>query len=130
MAATWIDLLDPSADELRAKAPRGLEETALDLLLADPQHEDEPRPTLQGHGSYVFGVFLLAVAIPEEDAIFYQQIGLVLTRDQLLTVRRTPQGGRPPYPVDKLRAEVRDEDSAGMVAYRLPPPPTPSAPPS
>jgi magnesium transporter len=119
MAATWIDLLDPSADELRAKAPRELEETALELLLADPQHEDEPRPTLQGHGSYVFGVFLLAVAIPEEDAIFYQQIGLVLTRDQLLTVRRTPQGGRPPYPVDKLRAEVRDEDAAGMVAYRL-----------
>ena len=68
MAATWIDLLDPSAEELRAKAPRELEETALELLLAPPVHEDEPRPTLQGHGDYVFGIFLVAIAVPEEDA--------------------------------------------------------------
>ena len=57
MAATWIDLLDPSLEELRGKAPRELEETAVDRLLAPPEHEDEPRPTLQGHGDYVFGVF-------------------------------------------------------------------------
>src|SRR5947209_8470259 len=108
MAATWIDLLDPSADELRAKAPRELGETALELLLADPKHEDEPRPTLQGHGDYVFGVFLLAVAVPDENCVFYQQIGLVLTHDQLLTVRRTPADNRAPYPVEKLRADVRE----------------------
>ena len=59
MAATWIDLLDPSAEELRAKAPRELEDTALAQLLSPPQHEDEPRPTLVGHGDYVFGVFLI-----------------------------------------------------------------------
>ena len=46
MAATWIDLLDPSMDELRDKAPRELEETAMERLLAAPEHEDEPRPTL------------------------------------------------------------------------------------
>src|SRR4051812_17007128 len=119
MAANWIDLLDPTADELRAKAPRELEETALDLLLADPKHEDEPRPTLQGHGDYVFGVFLIAVAVPDEDCVYYQQVGLVLTRDELLTVRRTPQNGRPAYDADKLRVEVRDTDSAGMIAYRI-----------
>ena len=35
MGATWIDLLDPTAEELREKAPRELEETAywLELLL-------------------------------------------------------------------------------------------------
>jgi magnesium transporter len=119
MAATWIDLLDPSADELRAQSPRELEETALELLLADPKHEDEPRPTLQGHGDYVFGVFLLAVAVPEEDCVFYQQVGLVLTHDTLVTVRRTPQGDRPPFAIEKLRAEVRPDDSPGMIAYRI-----------
>ena len=40
--------------------PSKLEETAIELLLAKPEHDDEPRPTLQGHGDYVFGVFLLA----------------------------------------------------------------------
>ena len=64
MAAKWIDLLDPTADELRAQCPRELEESAVELLLEAPEHEDEPRPTLRGHGDYVFGVFLLAQARP------------------------------------------------------------------
>ena len=119
MAATWVDLLDPSADELKAHAPRELEETALELLLAAPQHEDEPRPTLQGHGDYVFGVFLLAVAIPAEDCVYYQEIDVVITHEALLTVRKTPEGGRPPFDVEPAKAEVRPDDSAGMIAYRL-----------
>jgi magnesium transporter len=119
MAANWVDLLDPTADELKAKAPRELEETALDLLLAAPAHEDEPRPTLQGHGDYVFGVFLLAVAIPAEDCVYYQEIDVVITHDTLLTVRKTPPGGRPPYDTTATKSEVRPDDSAGMIAYRL-----------
>jgi magnesium transporter len=119
MAATWVDLLDPTADELKAKAPRELEETALELLLAAPAHEDEPRPTLQGHGDYVFGVFLLAVAIPEEDCVYYQEIDVVITHDTLLSVRKTPSEGRPPFDTAPAKAEVRPDDSAGMIAYRL-----------
>jgi magnesium transporter len=119
MAATWVDLLDPTADELRAKAPRELEETALELLLAAPAHEDEPRPTLQGHGDYVFGVFLLAVALPAENCVYYQEVDVVITHDTLLTVRKTPPEGRPPYDIAATKVEVRPDDSAGMIAYRL-----------
>jgi magnesium transporter len=119
MAAEWIDLLDPTLDEVRAKAPRELEETALELLTAEPAHEDEPRPTLQGHGDYVFGVFLVAVAIPDEDHVYYQEIGVVITHDTLLTVRKTPPGGRPPYDPSAVRAVVRPDDPAGMIAYRI-----------
>jgi Mg2+ and Co2+ transporter CorA len=111
MAATWVDLLDPSADELKAKAPRELEETALELLLAAPAHEDEPRPTLQGHGDYVFGVFLLAVALPAEDRVYYQEIDVVITHDTLLTVRKTPQNGRPPYDIEALEDKVEEQRS-------------------
>jgi magnesium transporter len=119
MAAEWIDLLDPTPDEVRAKAPRELEETAFELLTAPPQHEDDPRPTLQGHGDYVFGVFLLAVAIPDEDRVYYQQIGVVLTHDSLLTVRKTPPGGKPPYDPSAVREALRPDDSAGMIVYRI-----------
>jgi magnesium transporter len=118
MAATWIDLLDPSPVELRDAAPRELEETALELLLADPKHDDEPRPTLQGHGDYVFGVFLLARAVPDEDCIYYQEIGLVITHDTLLTVRKTPPG-REPFDVAAVRHSVKKTDLAGMIAYRI-----------
>ena len=119
MAATWIDLLDPNADELRAKVPLQLEESAIELLLAPPKHEDEPRPTIQGHGDYVFGIFLVAVAVPDEDDVFYQEIDLVITHETLLTVRKTPPGNRPACDVAIVRQTIKPDDSAGMMAYRL-----------
>ena len=119
MAATWIDLVDPSAEELRDKAPRELEETAVERLLAPPEHEDEPRPTLQGHGDYVFGIFLIAVADRANDSVYYQEIDIVLTHDTLLTVRKTPPGGKPACDIDIVRKSVKPDDSAGMMAYRL-----------
>jgi magnesium transporter len=117
--ATWIDLLDPSPEELRARAPRELEETAFARLTAAPEHEDEPRPTLQGHGDYVFGVLLVAVVERREEAVYYQEIDLVITRDTLLTVRKTPPAGRPACDVDVVSTAVHSDDSAGMMAYRL-----------
>ena len=119
MAATWIDLLDPTADEVREKAPKVLEELAVERLLAPPEHEDEPRPTLQGHGDYVFGVLLVAVAVPDEDDVFYQEIDLVITHDTLLTVRKTPEGNRAACDVEIVKRTVKPTDSAGMMTYRL-----------
>ena len=86
--AEWIDLIDPSLEELRAKLPRAVQESALALLVAPARHTDEPRPTLQAHGDYIFGVFLLAIAVPEEDRVFYQEIDVVVTHDVLLSVSR------------------------------------------
>jgi magnesium transporter len=119
MAAKWIDLLDPSEEELREQAPRELEQTAIELLVAHPRHDDEPRPTLQGHGDYVFGIFLLARAMPDEDTVYYQEIGVVLTHDVLLTVRKTPVDRGEPYDIEPVRAAARDTDSTGMIAYRI-----------
>jgi magnesium transporter len=119
MAAKWIDLLDPSEEELREQAPRELEDIAIEPLIAHPRHDDEPRPTLQGHGDYVFGIFLLARAVPDEDSIYYQEIGVVLTHDMLLTVRKTPVDRGDPYDIEPIRGAVRDTDSPGMIAYRI-----------
>jgi magnesium transporter len=119
MAATWIDLLDPTKEELKAKAPRALEETALEVLLDRPEHDDEPRPTLQGHGDYVFGNFIAARAKTDEDTIYYQEIGLVITCEAILTVRKTAARGFPPFDMDAVRRVVRESDSTGMIAYRI-----------
>ena len=118
MAANWIDLVDPSEEELRKQAPTDLDPTALELLLAKPQHEDEPRPTIQSHGDYVFGVLLVAVAVPDEDDIFYQEVDLVIHKDALLTVRKTPPG-RHPCEFESIVKTVRPDDSPGMIAYRI-----------
>jgi magnesium transporter len=119
MAGTWIDLLDPTLEELKAKAPSDLEPTALEQLLAAPQHEDEPRPTLQGHGDYVFGVFLIAVINRETADVYYQEIDVVVTHETLLTVRKTPGNGFPACDVDIVKKRTKPDDPTGMLAYRL-----------
>ena len=118
--AEWIDLIDPSADELRAKLPKEVQESALELLLAPAQHADEPRPTLQAHGDYIFGVFLVAVAAPDEDRVFYQEVDLIVTHGRLLTVRKTPERGFPFDPAEAMAvARALPDAGAGDIAQAL-----------
>jgi len=116
----WIDLLDPSHDELRAKLPREIHERALEQLLAPSHHDDEPRPKLESHDDYIFGVFLVAVAVKEEGHVFYQEVDVILTREVLVTVRKTPQvTGRPPYDPTPAMDACREHELVGMVVYHL-----------
>ncbi|MFL5920441.1 MAG: magnesium transporter CorA family protein [Gaiellaceae bacterium] len=118
--AEWTDLLDPAEDELRQALGREIHERALALLLQPARHDDEPRPRLEGHDQYVFGVFLVPIAIREEDRVFYQELDLVATRDRLVTVRKTPDVG---YPVDPrpLRETIAaaGEPRVGEMVYLL-----------
>ena len=118
MGATWTDLLDPDGDALRHACPGTLHPRALDRLLAPAVRGDEPRPTLEAHTGYVFGVFLVAVAVPDEDSVYYQEVDIVLTPERLVTVRKTPPG-RPPFDPKGVREAIGDDHTAGMVAYQL-----------
>jgi magnesium transporter len=116
--AEWVDLIDPSDEELNAKLPRTVQGSALELLLAPAREGDEPRPTLQSHGDYIFGIFLVAIAVPKEDRVFYQEIDVVLTHEVLLTVSKTPPGEHP-YDPRTVRESCLPDDEAGMMFYRL-----------
>ena len=84
--AEWIDLLDPGEEELKKVLPPQIHERALEQLLAPAVHDDEPRPRLEGHDRYVFGVFLLPIAIREEDRVFYQEIDIIATQERVLSL--------------------------------------------
>jgi magnesium transporter len=116
VAANWIDLLDPTPDELRAAAPRDLAEPALEMLTA--RRADLPRPTLQSHGDYIFGVFVVPVAMRDENAVYYQEVDVILTHDAVVTVRKTPESCGP-YDPSPVHEAVRPDDEAGMIVYRL-----------
>jgi magnesium transporter len=118
-AARWIDLLDPTKEELKQAMPRALHARALSRLCAPATHEDEPRPTLEGHEGYVFGIFLVAVAVPKEDRIFYQEIDLVATGELLITVRKTPPDGAPFDPASIRDARASGPAGTGMLVYAL-----------
>jgi len=117
--AEWIDLLDPGEAELRAHTP-DLDPGTLEQLLARADPEGRVRPTLRGQGDYVFGVLLSAVLEPEQDRLYYQEIDLVVTRDRVLTVRKTPPDGEPfdPAGVQEVWA-VRQHVPAGKIVYHI-----------
>jgi magnesium transporter len=118
--AEWIDLLDPAEDELRAALGREVHDRALEQLLEPTRHNDEPRPRLEGHDHYLFGVFVVPIAVREEDRVYYQEVDLIATRDRLVTVRKTPEEGRPFDLTPAQESVRRDEDRrVGVMAYRL-----------
>jgi magnesium transporter len=118
--AEWIDLLDPTEQALQEALPRDIHDRAFEQLLRPTKHDDEPRPRLEGHDHYVYGIFLVPIAIREEDRVFYQEVDLIATRDRLVTVRKTPDYG---YPFDLRAAQesvAKDpESSVGLMVYRL-----------
>jgi magnesium transporter len=118
--AEWVDLLDPAERELHDALPRQIHERALELLLAPTRHDDEPRPRLEGHEHYVFGVFLVPIAVREEDRVYYQEIDVVATREKVVSVRKTPERGTP-FDIGPARASVATEKDtrAGVIVYRI-----------
>jgi magnesium transporter len=116
--AEWIDLVDPDEETLRAKAPTSLHPAALRRLLAPLDPESLARPRFEAHGDYVLGVLLVAVAVTDEDRVFYQEVDFVLTDGYLLSVSKTPPGEQPfdPAPAKKACAA---SDEPGLFAYHL-----------
>jgi len=118
-APQWIDLVDPDHDELVAQLPDSVHITVLERLAAQPRHDDEPRPRLEAHDDYVFGVLVVPVLVPGEREVVYQEIDVVVTRACMVSVRKRPPG-REPIDLDQLRAAAeRSKASPGMCLFLL-----------
>ncbi len=114
----WIDLIDPSAAELHDKLPEEVHATALRALLAPHVHDDEPRPRIESQGGYVLGIFLVPIAVPDEDRVYYQEIDFVATVDTFVTISKTPPDEKPFDPKPAKEA-CRVHEDVGMYAYHL-----------
>jgi magnesium transporter len=113
VSATWIDLLDPTEEELKARLPCEIDDDVLRRLLAPAVVDDEPRPRFQGRRTYVFGVLLAPVYA--ETGVYFQEVDLVVTREAVVTVRKTPAGAEPimlelaPGRAGMMAADVADQ---------------------
>ncbi|MBA3561313.1 MAG: hypothetical protein H0W35_01140 [Actinobacteria bacterium] len=117
MSARWIDLLDPTQEELLGALPAGVDPAVSEALAARPGGE-HTRPLLEGHGSYVLGIFLDGQPVAEEDRIVYREVGVVATPELIVAVRKTPEGAEPWSPEPLENASARGA-SVGELLFRL-----------
>ncbi len=114
MSVRWIDLVDPSREELESALPPGVDPDVVDELLATPPPGRDPHPVIEGHGSYVFGV-LVVMSTVSMARLAYQEIDFVATPERLVTVRKAPTG-EVAYDLAAVRSETAP---AGVLVHRL-----------
>jgi magnesium transporter len=114
----WLDLIDPTRDELLSTLPVPVDPEVVETLAERPAEGRTPWPVLESHGAYVFGVLMAARPLPDEDRIAYQEIDLVATPGALVTVRKT-RDGDPPFDVSALHPAAEHGVSVGRLVHRL-----------
>lgn len=106
----WVDLLDPTRDEIAAAVGTDLHDTAWERILAPSDTERRPRPRLRAHDGYVFG--LLLVPINRDGQVTFREVDVVATGDTLVTIRKSPAVGEP-FACDATRHSA-EQGGAGV----------------
>jgi magnesium transporter len=88
----WLDLLDPTREQLLEALPVQVAPDVVDACLAEPA--ERPRPSLVGHGDYVFGVLVAMVPASEEDRVDSLEVDFIATPKRLLVIRKTAPDGK------------------------------------
>jgi len=89
----WIDLVDPTPDELLQAVPQ-LDHGAAEILASGVSDGRDTRPFLESDGAAVAGLLLIPLQIEDESRFVYLELGVVATQDVLVTVRRSDREGR------------------------------------
>jgi Mg2+ and Co2+ transporter CorA len=118
--ARWTDLVDPTREEVLSALPVHVDPDVIETLATLPSDARYPRPVVEGHGAYIFGVLMAAHPLPDENRTAYQEVDFVATPTLLVTVRKTPSGsGVPAYPSVVLHPAVEESASAGALVHKL-----------
>jgi Mg2+ and Co2+ transporter CorA len=114
----WIDLLDPTPDELAGLLP-SVDPDAVEILATPHLAGHTPRPLLESHGTFILAVFIDARPVPQEDRTSYREIDFMVSRDLFVTVRKTPPDGKPWEPEPIEMAAARGASSAELFQRAL-----------
>jgi magnesium transporter len=119
VSARWLDLVDPTREELLGALPGHVDPEIVELGTTPTAGMRAARPVLEGHGAYVFGIAVAALPAPEHDRIEHQEIDFVATQDLLVTVRKASSGGGAPFDPAGLRHAADQGLPVGQLVQRL-----------
>jgi magnesium transporter len=118
--ARWTDLVDPTREEILAALPVHVDPDVVEACATRVGEGRMPRPIVEAHGAYVFGVLMASRPLPDENRIAYQEIDFVATPSLLVTVRKSPGGGVPVYePASVLEPAVAEGAPVGVLVQKL-----------
>jgi magnesium transporter len=118
--ATWVDLLDPSPEAVHEVIPAGMHPGAVERLLAQARHDDEPRPRLEQHDDYVWGVLVVPARDDgAEHKLILQEVHLVVTQEELITVRKSRPGESAYDCTDVRHGRCHSDARPGMHLYHM-----------
>jgi magnesium transporter len=117
-ARTWIDLLDPTPEQLRDALPDDLHDLTIQRLAAPAEHDDDPRPRIEIQGDYLFGILVVPWARTPTDALVFQEIDIIVCRTFFVTVRKTSPGVEP-FDIEEVHRTRSENESPGMCLYAL-----------
>ena len=112
----WIDLLDPTQEELASHLPSDWSTERAATWISGGGLG--PRPTLQSRGDHVWGIFMNPVCVRQEDVVYYQDVGVLIGAESIVTIRRTPPGHRP-FDTSRVREAAQRGASPGEIAAVL-----------
>lgn len=117
MAARWVDLVDPTREELLDALALPLDPEVVEALVSRPEDGREPRPLLESHGSYAFGVFVAVSARPE-GGVDAHEIDFIAAPELLVTVRKTRPSGTA-FDLAAVHPAHKQDAPVGVLVHRL-----------
>lgn len=111
--ADWVDLLDPDRAALEQALPADTDVDVIERLLTPLVHDDEPRPRLDGRKTYVFGILVTPTVLAEQDAVVFQEVDFVATREVVVTVRKSTERCEP------FELDLPTDERAGLIVAAL-----------
>jgi magnesium transporter len=113
----WIDLVEPTIDELFTTLPE-LDPDAIEVLTAPGRDGRDARPFLESHGTYLIGVLLAPWHDDDANTFRYREVAYVANPRRLVTVRK-PDAVGTVAPVSPAAATVTGEETVGRLLHRL-----------
>ena len=94
MGSRWIDLVDPTADELAAVLPPTADAEIVEGLAAPPTERRDTRPGIEGREGAALVVLAVPVSEPGLEEVSYLELDVLVTTERVVTVRKRDGEGR------------------------------------